>query len=152
MPLGVYRGLCEESQITQAVVDGDDDYPLLHEWSRVIIITAPNLQSAAVNPHHHSPTTALAVVDFRRRRIDIQEKAVLTPNPSRLRARATELICIEEKLRENPVGFWWFPAARSDRCSRVRDAKKFILAAHRRADHHSTFSQNNKIVAFAISK
>ena len=38
---GIYCRLRKEPQVTQAIVNCDDDYPLLHETRRVISIGAP---------------------------------------------------------------------------------------------------------------
>src|SRR5215470_15032492 len=57
MAFGIYRGLSEKSQVTQTVVNCDDDDALFHERRRIISIRAPKLESATMNPNHNGPMT-----------------------------------------------------------------------------------------------
>src|ERR1700758_4652448 len=122
MAFGIYRGVREESQITQAVINGDNDYTLFHERRRVIISGTPKLESATVNPNHHRQVTLLVIIEFPSRRVHIQEKAIFATNPSRLRARTTELSRTQEETGKYSVSLWWSPAERSHRGSSVRDS------------------------------
>src|SRR5215471_15280031 len=121
MAFGIYRGVRKESQVTQTVVNCDDDHPFFHQGRSVVRITAPKLKSAAVNPYHHWPTTTFVLIEFCRRRIDIQEKAILAANPSRLRACTTELGRMEDTTGKQPIRIRRSPAARAHRGSRVGD-------------------------------
>jgi hypothetical protein len=126
MPFGIYRGLGKESQITQAVINGDNHHPFFHESPGVVRGAAPVNESAAVNPKHHRQAVASSITRFRLRRVDIQEQAILAANPSRLRARTAELSRVEDKSGKESVALRRPPAQRSHRRSRVRDAEKFV--------------------------
>src|ERR1700731_3768111 len=53
----------EESQIAEAIVNGDDNHSaFLHQWRRVIVATCPRDKSSAMNPHHHRKALAVVLV------------------------------------------------------------------------------------------
>jgi hypothetical protein len=56
---------------------------------------------------------ASSIIRFRPRRVDIQEQAILAANPSRLRARTTELSGLEDKSGKESVARRRHPAQRS---------------------------------------
>src|SRR5208283_5810824 len=72
MTFGIDRALSEESQIAEAVVEGDDDDALFYEPLRVVRSAGSFNEAAAVNPNHHRQTGAA-----RSGGEDVQEQAIL---------------------------------------------------------------------------
>ena len=131
MAFGIDGRLGKESQVTEAVIYGHYNHALFHESLGVVRGAAPVNESAAVNPKHHRQAVAFSITRFGLRREDIQEKAILAADSSRLRARTTELSCLEDKSGKESVALRWNPAQRSHRRSRVRDAEKFVSPIRR---------------------
>src|ERR1700691_4203377 len=103
MPFAVERALRQESQVAEAVVDGDDDDALLDERSGVVVGSGASGQAAAMNPEHHGrPEMFLAAV-LLDRHVDVQEQAVLTADSARLSALAVERRRVEHAL---PAAVW----------------------------------------------
>src|ERR1700735_2823974 len=78
MTFRVERGLREESQVAEAVLDRDDDTALVDERSRVIVRAGAAGQPATVNPEHHGrrATAMLVAVFLEVGHVDVQEQTV----------------------------------------------------------------------------
>src|SRR5208283_1295387 len=132
------RSLSEESQITDAVFDSDDDHAVFHELLGGVRSAAPLDESATVDPKHHrqAGTTRL-------RCKNIQEQAILVA-PSCLRALTAELSRFEISSGKGSVRLRRFPAQKSHGRSRVGDAEKFVHAICLFADHYSTCRRSSR--------
>src|ERR1700691_2579105 len=151
MVFSIDRGLGKESQITQAVIHGDDDHPIFHEPFRNVSIAAPLRESAAMNPKHHREAGSPAISRGRRGRKDVQEQAILAAAAG-LRTLASELSCFKHKAGKGPVTMRWSPAKISYRRSRVGDAEKFVYPGRPEADHNSAFRESNRTVLGRCAK
>src|SRR4029077_19294201 len=120
------RGLSEESQVAQPIIDRDDNYSLFYEPHWVVPVAAPNLKSASMDVNHHRQAMRPVMPRVRQWCKDIQKQAILAARPSRLCALTTELGCLEDMSGKGPVTFRGSPAQISYRGSGIRDAKKFV--------------------------
>src|ERR1700677_2049452 len=145
MSFRIDRGLAKESQIPQAVINGDDDHSIFHEPFRNVSIAAPLRESATMNPKHHREAGSPAISRGRRGRKDVQEQAILAASAG-LRTLAFELSCFQQKAGKGPVTMRWSPAKISYRRSRVGDAEKFVYPRRPEADHKSAFRESNRTV------
>ena len=77
MTFRIQRGLREETQVAEAVVDRDNDDTLLDEWSRIVVRAGAGSQPAAMNPKHHGRRAMMLVrVLLEVGHVDIQEQTV----------------------------------------------------------------------------
>ena len=124
---GAQRGMREEAEQAEPVVDRHDHNTLLDEVDRVVVAALAADQRAAVDPHHHRQ---LRRRPRRTRRVDVQEEAVLirallAEEPGGLRARRAEGRRVQH-LPPARVRLWRLPAELADRRGRVRDAQELL--------------------------
>ena len=119
------RGMGEEPERTEAVVDGDDHGALGGQLRRVVVPRPIGRQATAVDPHEHWATRAATVAE--RWRVHVQVETILTHHarrreePPLLGATRTELGGITDA---SPPRCWLGcpPPQASGRRSRVRQA------------------------------
>src|SRR5271154_1176202 len=124
MAFGIDRGLREEAEVAESVIDGDYDDALIDKWSGIIVGAGATGQAAAVNPEHHGkPMTMQIAVPPKVGHVDIQEQAILTAGAVRLSAFAAERRRVEQAV---PLTVRRRPAQVTDRRRGVRDTQELV--------------------------
>src|SRR5215469_16085488 len=100
-----------------------------------------------MNVNHHRQAMRPVTPRIRQWCKDVQEQAILAARPSWLCTLTTELGCLEDMSRKEPVRLRGSPAQSAHWRSGIRDAEKFVHGTRPSPNHDAAFRDSSWTIA-----